>query len=173
MKGGIRMKAIVYLSNTGFTKKYAELLAQKTGYPVYALQEARRRLAGDTEIIYLGWVCAGAIKGYGKAARLSRIAAVCAVGMGGPDSDQLPALIKRHGLDAGHAFYLQGGFDMSRLRGIYRLMMKMMAKATVPQLEKKQDKTPDEQKSLELLKNGGDCVRPENLDPVLALLQAT
>ena len=172
-KGGICMRVIVYLSNTGFTKKYAELLAQKTGYPIFALQDARKKLAGDAEIVYLGWVFAGSVKGYNKAARLGRIIAVCAVGMGGPASDQLPGLIKKHGLDADRAFYLQGGFDMNRLRGINKLMMKMMAKATVPQLESKPDKTPDELQSLELLKNGGDCVRPENLDPVLALLQAS
>jgi hypothetical protein len=80
--------------------------------------------------------------------------------MGGPASGQLPGLIKKHGLDAGRAFYLQGGFDMNRLRGINKLMMKMMAKATVPQLESKPDKTPDELQSLELLRTAATvCTR--------------
>lgn len=36
------MKAIVYISNTGHTKKYAELIGEKTGLPVYELSEAKK-----------------------------------------------------------------------------------------------------------------------------------
>jgi hypothetical protein len=34
------MDAIVYTSNSGFTKHYAELLAAETGLAVYSLDEA-------------------------------------------------------------------------------------------------------------------------------------
>jgi len=38
------IKAIVYESNTGFTQKYAELLAEKTGLPVYSHKNLKHKL---------------------------------------------------------------------------------------------------------------------------------
>lgn len=68
------------------------------------------------------------------------------------------------------AFYLQGGFDLSKHHGIYKLIVMMMIKKGVPSMEKKVDKTESDIAALDLLKNGGDCVREENLDPVLEWL---
>jgi flavodoxin len=34
------MKAIVYKTNTGSTKRYAEMLAKDTGLPAYELRQA-------------------------------------------------------------------------------------------------------------------------------------
>lgn len=48
------MKAILYTSNTGFTARYAELLGQHTGLPVYTLSQAKRTLPAHAEVIYLG-----------------------------------------------------------------------------------------------------------------------
>ena len=47
------MKAIVYTSNTGHTRAYAELLACKTGLPVYALEDAAKQLEKGASVIYL------------------------------------------------------------------------------------------------------------------------
>ena len=38
------MKAIVYTSNAGHTAAYAKLLGDKTGLPVYALEEAVKKI---------------------------------------------------------------------------------------------------------------------------------
>ena len=57
------MNAIIYTTNTGSTEHYAKLLAQKTGLPVYSLAEAKKRVFAGTEIIYLGWIMAGSVKG--------------------------------------------------------------------------------------------------------------
>lgn len=61
------IKAIVYMSETGHTKKYAELLGERISLPVYELNTAAKELPRGTEIIYLGWLMAGSIKGYKKA----------------------------------------------------------------------------------------------------------
>ena len=63
------MKAIVYTSSTGHTTEYAKILGEKTGLPVYALNEALKQLSNGIEIIYLGWLFANGIKGYKKAAK--------------------------------------------------------------------------------------------------------
>ena len=38
------INAIVYTSNTGYTAQYARLLDEKTGMPVYSLDEAEKSL---------------------------------------------------------------------------------------------------------------------------------
>ena len=65
-------------------------------------------------------------------------------------------------------FTLQGGFDLKKLRGIYRLMMLVMSKTVVKKLAAKPDRTPDEEDMLDLFQNGGNRVSLENLRPVLA-----
>ena len=76
------MNAIIYTTNTGSTERYARLLAGQTGLPAYSLAEARKTVPAGAEIIYLGWIMAGAVKGYAEAAKRYRVRAVCGVGMG-------------------------------------------------------------------------------------------
>lgn len=63
------MNAIIYTTNTGSTEHYAKLLAQKTGLPAYSLAEAKKRVFAGAEVIYLGWIMAGSVKGYAEAAK--------------------------------------------------------------------------------------------------------
>ena len=58
------MDAIVYTSNTGSTKRYAELLSQMIGLPAFALGDAKDKLSANAGIIYLGWIMASGVKGY-------------------------------------------------------------------------------------------------------------
>lgn len=46
------MDAIVYTSNTGSTKRYAELLSQMIGLPAFALGDAKDKLSANAGIIY-------------------------------------------------------------------------------------------------------------------------
>lgn len=159
--------AIVYTSNTGYTAQYAGLLGKRTGLPVYSLTEAGAKLPAGNCVIYLGWLMAGKVQGYAKAAKRYRIAAVCGVGMGATGS-QLADVRKANSLGGElPLFTLQGGFDMSRLKGIYKLMMQVMAKTVGKSLAAKQDRTAEEDQMLHLLTQGGSCVSEENLQPVL------
>ena len=163
----MKPNAIVFTSNTGFTAQYARLLGEKTGLPVYALEEAKKRLAPGNAVIYLGWLMAGTVQGYRKAARRYDVRAVCGVGMGATGS-QLADVRKANAV-ADHipVFTLQGGFDMKKLTGLYRFMMTVMAKTAGKALSEKVGRTPDEDDMLELLLNGGSRVSEENLSGVL------
>lgn len=164
----MRPNAIVYTSNTGYTRQYAVLLGDKTGLPVYSLEEAAQTLAAGNSVIYLGWLMAGKVQGYAKAAKRYRVEAVCGVGMGTTGS-QLEDVRKANALsDALPVFTLQGGFDITRLRGVYRLMMNVMSKTMGKALAEKQDRTADEDAMLDLLVHGGNCVSEENLAAVMA-----
>ena len=76
------MKAIIYTSNTGSTAEYAQLLGKGLNLPVHSLQQAKNKVLSGSEIIYLGWIMAGGIKGYKEAAKLYKVRAVCGIGMG-------------------------------------------------------------------------------------------
>ena len=76
------MKAIIYTSNTGSTAEYAQLLGKELNLPVHSLQQEKNKVPAGSEIIYLGWIMAGGIKGYKEAAKLYKVRAVCGVGMG-------------------------------------------------------------------------------------------
>ena len=113
------IKAIVYTSNTGFTKKYAEMLGIETGIPVYPLEEAKGNVKKQDEIIYMGWIMAGGIKNYEKARKSYNIKAVCCVGMSAPNKKQYKEIIEKHHIKE-KLFYLQGGYDNKKLKGIIK-----------------------------------------------------
>ena len=64
--GGIVFSAIVYKSTTGSCKKYADLLSARLHIPAFPL--GKEYVPADTKIIYVGWLFAGKIMGYDKAA---------------------------------------------------------------------------------------------------------
>ena len=164
----MKPSAIVYTSNTGFTAQYASLLGGETGLPVYSLEEAVKSLTQNSPVVYLGWLTAGKVQGYDKVVTKFNLQALCAVGMAKCGS-QMEDVRKSNNLPQGlPLFTLQGGFDLKKLRGIYRLMMLVMSKTVAKKLATKPDRTPDEEDMLDLFQNGGNRVSLENLRPVLA-----
>ncbi len=57
------IKAIVYESNTGFTKGYAELLSSIINVPAIPVIDNSMIFDKREAVIFLGWVCAGKING--------------------------------------------------------------------------------------------------------------
>ena len=163
----MRIKAIVYTSNTGFTARYAALLGERAGLPVWELSQAKGGLARREDVLYLGWLCAGGIKGLKKARRLFRVRAVCAVGIAPPESGMLKTIAERNQTGELPLFYLRGGYDGTALRGIHRLMMSFMEKTMAA--AKEQD--PQAREMLDAIQNGADWVEPEQLKPVLSWLE--
>lgn len=159
------ISAIVYTSNTGFTKKYAELLGERTGLPVCPLRSIG--VPRKSEIIYLGWVAASVIKGYDTASRMYNIKAVCGVCMG-PTGSQLDEIRKKTKISEDIPLYtLQGGFDPNRLHGWYRFVMKPVMKKMRAQLESIENRTTEEDLALEMMVDGKDLVDERNLSGIL------
>lgn len=157
------MKAIVYTSNTGYTKQYAELLSQKTGLPAYTLREARKALQKGDKIIYLGWLFASHVRDYGKTAKLYDIAAVCGVGLCTTGALLREARAATAIPENIPLFTLQGGLDMGRLRGMNKFIITMMING----LDVKPARTDSEEAMLALLKKGGSYVSADNLHDIL------
>ena len=153
------MKAIVYTSNTGHTAKYAKMLGEKTGVPVYALSEAAKQLSNGTEIIYLGWLFANNIKGYKKAAKQYKISAICAVGL--CDTGTAIAEVRKVNAISEETllFTMQGGMDKTRLRGINKFMINMLTKG----LSSQKERSENDERMLYLLTHDQNYVSEENI----------
>lgn len=156
--------AVVYTSATGFTARYAAMLGEAAGLPVYELGKGDLPIPG-TEIIYLGWLMAGSVKGLGRARRRWNVRAVCAVGMGTAEMGQGEELERK--LPGLAVFYLQGGYAPEKLRGVYRLMMSAMAKA----ITKNPPKDEDDAERQAAFREGCDFVDAAQLAPVLEWLR--
>lgn len=114
-------------------------------------------------MIYLGWLHASHVKGYSKAAKRFSLRAVCGVGLcdTGTLTDQvrkatpIPEDIP--------LFTLQGGIDRSRLKGVDKLMISMLAKGLASQKQR----TEQDDRMLQLLSRDESYVSPDNLSEIL------
>ena len=165
------VSAIVYTSNTGYTAEYARLLSEKLSLPVYTLEEAKNALPAGTEIVCLGWLMASFVSGYNKASKLFSVRAVCGVCMGESGS-QIDDVRKNNKIPAEvTVFTMQGGFDMKKLCGMYKFMMKFMVKKLTKDIMSKPVRTNEDEKLLHMMTDGASYVDPQALYPVIDALQ--
>jgi hypothetical protein len=159
------MVSIVYVTNTGSSKKYAEMLSEKTGYPCYAMSDSDG--AVGTDVVFISWVMAGTIQGLSEArVKFGTLKAVVAVGM--MKSESQDAAIKEKN-DISEAFFsLAGAFDMKKLSGMYKMMMGMMVKMIKAKLKESDD--PKAKEVVEKFEEGFDMVSEENLSEILGFL---
>lgn len=108
---------VVYKSNSGYSKAYAELLADALDLNVYSIDELPDVHKGNNAIFF-GWLFAGTVVGYKKAAKNLNLIAAVGVGMS-PDTPEIVSEItdKCKIPASTKVFYLQGGFDINKLKG--------------------------------------------------------
>ena len=57
---------VIYNSQTGFTKRYAEWIAEESGADCFEFKEAKKKNLDEYDaIVYGGWACAGSISKIG------------------------------------------------------------------------------------------------------------
>ena len=157
------IEAIVYTSNTGYAAEYAKMLGEKTGLPVYSYAQAKRELLRGIEIIYFGWLMAGRIMGYRSALKRFEIPMPCGVGIG-DTYKQIPKVRKANGMNPVEpVFLLQGGFDRTKLHGIYKLIMAVLSPILISDLSNRPKRGEEEEAMLDMLRHGGSRVCDQNL----------
>lgn len=161
------ISAIVYTSNTGFTRRYAQLLSRAAAIPAYDLESRDCLPADGLKILFLCWLRAGGIVGLSKARKRWDVRAVCAVGMA-PEYPREKLAAQNHTGEL-PVFYLQGGYAPEKMRGINKAMMGFMTK----QMTKHPPKDEAEAGIQKLFLQGGDFVSEANLVPVLSWLRGT
>ena len=159
---------IIYASNTGYTEKYAKILQEDLNMPAYPMNNVPDVHKGK-DVIFLGWLMAGNVMGYHKASKLYNVKCVIGVGMT-PESAEQAEFVKRK-INAPAevpVFYVQGGYDAKKLRGLYKMMMKVKT----PDIMKRFDgKSEEEKKSdavYKMITEGYSVVSEEHLGDVLA-----
>lgn len=164
---------VVYKSKYGYTKKYAQWLAESLGCDIKENASLADVMRYDT-IIYGGGIYAGRINGAKlitkNLEKLSgKMLALFAVGanVGRPDEIEAfweKSLDKTVRKQVPH-FYLRGGFDYGRLGSMDRFMMDMMKKM----LLKKDVLTEDEKGLLAVYETPADFTDRENLEGMLRM----
>ena len=164
----MQIKAIVYQSQTGHTQRYEKMFAEKTGLPLYTLQEAKKALSKGDEIIYFGWLLSGKIQGFEPAWTTYEVKAVASVGLY-PDSARFRDHVGRNNIliDMEY-FHLRGGIKTEELKGGAKILMKIMMKTISKKMEKGQDVTPEEKEMFRAYNESADFVSEENLAGILA-----
>lgn len=158
---------IVYESKTGFTKKYADMLAVKTQLKVFPVKELSK-VKQDEEIIFLGWMKVGKIQGLEKLRRYS-IKAICGSGTGRTAEPDTETVIARNKIEGVPFFYLRGGcFPLKDLKGMDKIMLSMFVKM----LKNRKEKDEKLEEAIAIIENGFDGVKEENLKPVLQWLNS-
>lgn len=161
------MTAIVYVSNTGSSKAYAQMLSEKTGFSAYDFKDCVSIPEG-AEIIFIGWVMAGAVQGLKEAReKFGSLKAVIAVGM--MKSEKQDIALKEKNAITEPFFSLPGAFDMKKLTGMYKMMMGMMVKMMKSKMNEMDD--PKSKEAVEKFEEGFDMVDEKHLADVIEFLK--
>lgn len=153
---------IVYASKTGFTKRYAEMLAEKTQLKAYSISELSK-VSKNEEVIFLGWMKVGKVQGLNKMSN-HNVKAVCGSGTGRTAEPDETTVISRNNLQNMPFFYMRGGCKpIHELKGFDRFMMKMF----VNMLKKQDNKDESQLEAIAIVENGFDGVKEENLLPLI------
>lgn len=172
------MKTIViYNSQTGFTKRYAEWIAEATEADCLELSAAKKKdLTAYEAIIFGGWACAGSISKISWFKRNidkwadKKLIAFC-VGGSPIDNPEIDAALKQNFNESEQkkvkTFYCPGGFHYEKMPAPSKLMMKMFVKT----LEAKKDKTEAEQTMVKMISSSYDISDKKYIEPILQYLK--
>ena len=168
---------VIYNSQTGFTKRYAEWIAEAAGADCLALSAAKRKNLDIYEaIVFGGWACAGSIsklgwfKGHMDQWADKKLAVFCVGGspIENPEIEQfLKKSAKEYGLKKVDTFYCPGGFNYEKMPVASKLMMKMFVKM----LKNKKNKTETEREMVKMISASYDITDKKYIEPILECLK--
>lgn len=171
---------IIYTSQTGFTKKYAEWIAEKTNGDLLDLKDAQKKsddyFKDYDAICYGGWLMAENVVKvkwfFDKATNWKdkRLALFCVGGSPNANPDVevfLKKVLTEEQSKYIKAYYCQGGFNYEKMNMPSRLAMKMFVSA----LKNKKGATEKEKMMAEKLASSYDITDIKFIEPIVAYLQ--
>lgn len=166
------MKAIVvYCSKTGFTKRYAQWIAQELGCEAVPV-EKKMDLSGYDAVIFGSWLMAGSIQ---KAAwfkkQMNAVPGkkfVFATGSMPGNADAAIAQIFEKNFTASERqqlelFYFQGGLCYEKMGAVERFMMRMLCRM----LKNKKNASPEDKAMLKLIEKDFDGTDRSAIAPLI------
>lgn len=169
--------AVIYNSQTGFTRKYAQWISEETGADCFELDVARKQNFDDYDaIVFGGWACAGKItkvswfKSHMDQWGHKTLIVFCTGGAPAQSPD-IPVFFNRNFNEAEqekvHLFYCPGGLCWEKMSAGSKLMMKMFKKAAGA----KKDKTKADIQMLEMISHSYDISDKKYIEPMVQLLR--
>lgn len=156
---------VVYQSNTGFTKQYAEWIATELCCEIKSLSEFKKTDNFLTDfLIYGGWICADSIKGIAEIQKFGRKPDVVFAVGAAPQNDEKDKMlsIKNH-LETIPFFYFQGGIRFEKLSLTQKSMLKMYEAS----LKRNVNKTNTEIEIEKALAHSYDLAKREAIFPMI------
>lgn len=133
---------IVYGSNYGTTKQYADELSRRTNMKVISFKKVNQQINDYDNIIYLGALYAGGVLGMSKTLKklnniLNKKIIIVTVGLSDPTDEvnknnirnNIKNQISREVFEKAKIFHLRGGIDYSELNFAHKTMMKLLYNA--------------------------------------------
>lgn len=167
-------RIIIYNSQTGFTKQYAQWLAEEIECELMPWEKVKNMdLAGYDTVIFASWFHAGRIqklkwfqeKKLGEARKI-----VLATGATDQNSAIVEEALKNNfpeGMSEDQVFYLRSGLCYERMS----LSSRMLMKAFSSMMKKKKDKTAEEKEMADALGESFDASSREYLKPVISYIR--
>ncbi len=171
--------AVIYTSQTGFTKRYANWIADSMNADIFDLKDVQKKdaahFAGYDAIVYAGWLCAEKVVKvnwfFEKAGswKDKKLALVC-VG-GSPNGTAaaertIESILPEEYRDYIRAFYCQGGFNYDKMNMPSKIAMKMFA----GMLKNKKDATDEIKEMAERVSHSYDIADRKFTEPVVDYL---
>lgn len=168
--------AVIYTSQTGFTKKYAEWISEAAEADCFEIANAKKQDFDKYDaIVFGGWACA---------ARISKVSwfksnidqwssklliVFCTGGSpaGSPEiATFLSSNFSEEEWEKVHVFYCPGGFNYEKMSAGSKLMMKMFQKM----VGAKKDKTEADIEMLKMISHSYDISDKKYIEPIIKLL---
>ena len=172
---------VIYTSQTGFTKRYAEWIKEETSADILDLKEAKKKkddyfLSYDA-ILYGGWVNAGKVSGakwfFGKADSLNdKKLGLFVVGASPAEDPEAKKVMEKaipeNLSNCMMSCYLQGGLNYDKMSAGSRLAMK----ALVSILNHKKNPTEKDKAMAEMISHSYDISDRRFIEPIISYLNA-
>ncbi|MBP5452171.1 MAG: hypothetical protein J6Y16_08050 [Treponema sp.] len=168
---------VVYTSQTGFTKRYAEWVAEKSKADIFNLKDVQKKDLAFFEaydaIVYGGWCMAGKVVKANwfleKASGLkNKKLAIIAVGASPNDNPEVNVamnnLLTEEQKQYIKVFYCQGGINYDKMKLPSKLAMKMFANSL------KKSKDPKQREQGEFIDHSYDVSDIKFIEPIIAFL---
>ena len=167
--------AVIYNSQTGFTKKYAEWISEATGADCFEIGTAKKQDFDRYDaIVFGGWACAGRISkiSWFKSNMdkwLDKMLVVFCTGGSPAESPEMEAFLSNNFSELEreklHVFYCPGGFNYDKMSAGSKWMMKMFQKMGGV----KQDKTEADMEMLKMISHSYDISDRKYIEPIIKL----
>lgn len=169
--------AVIYNSQTGFTKRYAQWIADAFLADCVELSAAKNKDFSQYDaIVFGGWACGGTIsklawfKSHIDQWKGKKLIAFC-VGASPIESPQVQPALDQNFTDEEKknvkVFYCPGGFDYEKMPLPSKLMMKVFTKV----LKSKKNKNDYEQEMLKMISSSYDISDKKYIEPIIDALK--